>query len=262
MKTGFRWKEIYATNLRLGLGKIVKGIDYSRIIEYPLAFSQLEFQKKNLILDVGSSDSVFPIFLASLGHKVQAIDIDQKALRLAQFADKLGMSNLAVAIHDVTKLPYPDNHFDIITAISAIEHVLPVRNGDTDAVKEISRTLKVGGQTIITVPYGDDYEVTWSRSRMSKDFSLLRKYGRTAIYERLVKPSGLLLENQAFFGESIEFSKIWYNSPFSLLAFPAPFFAKLFMRVREMEKPEGICLKLRKYDRENVLDKTHLLRLM
>ena len=248
MKTRFRWKEIYATNLRLGLGRIIKGIDYSRIIEYSLAFSQLEFQKKDLILDVGSSDSVFPIFLASLGNKVQALDIDHKALKLIQFAGKLGMSNLAVTIHDVTKLPYPDNHFDIITAISVIEHVLPVRDGDIDAVKEISRTLKVGGHTIITVPYGDVYEVMWSRSRMTGHFSLLRKYDRNAIYERLVKPSGLLLENQAFFGESIGFSEIWYNSPFSLLAFPAPIFTKLFMRVGETETPEGLCLKLRKCD--------------
>jgi hypothetical protein len=70
MKLDSNWKKIYAANLKLSLGRAMKGIDYFRMIEYPLAFSQLKLKGKNLILDVGSSDSIFPIFLASLGHHV------------------------------------------------------------------------------------------------------------------------------------------------------------------------------------------------
>jgi hypothetical protein len=69
MKKESNWKDIYTTNLRLCLSKILRGIDYSRIVEYPLAFSQLGLGKKDLILDVSSSDSVFPVFLASWGYR-------------------------------------------------------------------------------------------------------------------------------------------------------------------------------------------------
>ena len=148
MKRKPNWKRIYSTNFRLGLGRMLRGIDYSRIVEYPLAFSQLELGKRSLILDVGSADSIFPVFLASLGHSVHAIDIDQKVLQLEGYAAKLGTPNLIAAVRDVTKLQYPDNFFDKITAISSIEHVLPIKNGDVKATKEIARTLRIGGRQL------------------------------------------------------------------------------------------------------------------
>jgi len=250
VKKKLDWKRIYATNLKLGLSKVIKGIDYSRIVEYPLAFSQLEFGKNDLILDVGSSDSVFPVFLASLGHTVHAIDIDSKVLKLERYANELKILNLTVAIQDITKLLYPDNFFDKITVISAIEHVLPVEDGDVRAIGEIARTLRAGGQAIVTVPCSDEFEVKESRSKTGRNFSLIRRYDKTAMRERLVKPSGLYLANQIFFGESVEFSKIWYKTPFSAFSFPAPIFARLFMHFGDIKKPQGVCLKLRKHNGE------------
>jgi len=245
------WKKIYTVNLKLGLSKMIKGIDYFRMIEYPLAFSQLELREKNLILDVGSSDSVFPIFLASLGHQVYAIDIDRKVLRLRDYAKKIGTSNLVVEIQDVTKLPYSDSFFDKITAISTLEHVLPVNDGDIKAIREIARTLKSGGQAIITVPYDKKIEVKWSRKKLGGYLSLIRKYNKISIHERLVKPSDLHLVNWIFFGESIRFSKIWYNSPFCIFAFSSPFFAKSFMSFGvNSNRSQGICLSFRKYEAE------------
>jgi SAM-dependent methyltransferase len=246
MKIESNWKKIYATNLRLGFGKILRGIDYSRTIEYPLVSSQLEFGKNDLVLDVGSSDSVFPVFLASSGYKVYALDIDRKVLRLEGYARKLRTRNLVVVTQDVTKLSYPDNFFDRITAISSIEHVLPVKDGDIKAIREIARTLKVGGQAIITVPYGDSYMVRWSYSRMSGHFSLMREYDENALYKRLAEPSRLLLRNKTYFGESVRFSRIWYSSPCSFFAFPAPFFSKFFMGFKNLKKPQGVCLSFRK----------------
>lgn len=251
MKVNMNWKKIYTVNPRLGLIKVIKGIDYFRMIEYPLAFSQLELREKNLILDVGSSDSVFPIFLAYLGHQVYAIDIDRRVLKLRDYAQKIGTSNLIVEIQDVTKLPYPDNFFDKITAISTLEHVLPVNDGDIKAIREIARTLKNGGQAIITVPYNEKFEVKWSRKKLGGHLSLMRKYDKTSIHERLVKHSGLCLVNWIFFGESIKFSKIWYNSPFCIFAFSSPFFAKSFMGFGvNSKRSQGVCLSFKKYKAE------------
>jgi SAM-dependent methyltransferase len=251
MKDRVDWKKIYAVNFRLGLGRIIKGIDYSRIIEYPLAFSQLELGKRDLILDVGSSDSVFPILLSDIGHQVYAIDIDKRILKLVNYVNKFAASNLMLQVQDVTRLPYADDFFDKITAISTLEHVLPTKDGDVRAMREVARTLKIGGQAIVTVPYDKEFESKWSRSRVSRHLSLMRKYDKKSIYERLVKPSGLHLVKWTFFGESIRFSKIWYTSPFCIFAFPSPFFAKSFMDFGvDSRRSQGVCLNFRKYNKE------------
>jgi SAM-dependent methyltransferase len=217
------------------------------MIEYPLAFSQLSLKIKNKILDVGSSNSVFPLFLASLGCQVFAIDIDKKVLELKNYAKRLGCLELIAEIEDATRLSYPNKFFDNITAISTIEHIIPKDDGDIRAIKEISRTLKDGGKAIITVPYNKEFEVEWVRGKIDNHFFLMRKYDETSIYKRLVEPSGLQLINKIYFGESIKFSKIWYNSPLSIFAFTSPLFVGSFIISRTgTQGSQGVCLTLKK----------------
>ncbi|MEM2912313.1 MAG: class I SAM-dependent methyltransferase [Candidatus Bathyarchaeia archaeon] len=249
MQHDYQRRRIYAINLKLGFKRAIKGIDYFRMMEYPLVFSQLELKKKDTILDVGSSDSIFPIFLAYLGHKVYSIDIDPKVLNLKNYAKRIGDIDLTVDVQDVTKLRYPDNFFDKITAISTLEHVLPIANGDVRAMGEISRTLKNGGQAVITVPYNKRFMIEWSRKKIDGHFSVIRKYDESSIYDRLVKPSsGLRLTNRIFFAEFVKFSKIWYKSPFCIFAFASPFFAKFFINFGvNIDRPQGVCLCFKKY---------------
>lgn len=52
---------------------------------------------------------------------------------------------------DITKLPFPDNHFDLVVANHIMEHI----PDDLTAMKEVLRVLKKGGQAILQIPYSE-----------------------------------------------------------------------------------------------------------
>jgi len=72
--------------------KALKNIDYYRLIEYPVVYKALKIENvKGLkILDIGSLDSIFPLFLAYNGHNVIASDINPRVKVLEMYAKKLG----------------------------------------------------------------------------------------------------------------------------------------------------------------------------
>jgi ubiquinone/menaquinone biosynthesis C-methylase UbiE len=129
---------------------------HSRCIEYPFAASQIGKSKK--ILDVGTakSDIAWIKWLDNLPCEVYATDYDK--LYIPVLSLKFFQS-------DVRKLPFDDNSFDKILAVSVIEHIgledsqttdgIPdvSNNGDLDAINELKRVLKVGGELIMTFPF-------------------------------------------------------------------------------------------------------------
>ncbi|RMF94512.1 MAG: class I SAM-dependent methyltransferase [Candidatus Schekmanbacteria bacterium] len=92
-----------------------------------------------------------------------------------------------------TKLPFPDNSFDVVVSISVIEHISD--DGDSAAMAEFVRVARPGGKIIITFPVmGEYYEEfrahdpygsqSWDRER--KMFFFQRFYDEEAINERLI----------------------------------------------------------------------------
>lgn len=136
------------------LKHIVKWEVFSeRIIENPLIIQHLP-AKKSKILDVGSRYSQVPLEMASLGHDVVALDIEDYI-----FKHKL----LKFVKGDIRKTPFKANSFDVVTIISTLEHVgmgetsygdREERDGDVTAMEEIWRILKPGGIILVTVPFG------------------------------------------------------------------------------------------------------------
>lgn len=133
-----------------------------RIVETPWVHSQIKVEGGK-ILDVGCYSSKLPIELASLGHEVWGIDVRYYPLKHPNFIFVQG---------DVYKTSFSDNFFDVITAVSTIEHIGmadPVYNdpeypdGDKKAIKEMTRILKRGGKIIMTVPFGKR-AVSWYRT--------------------------------------------------------------------------------------------------
>ena len=126
-----------------GLRRIVYGIDYFRCLEDPLVFNNLKREHGLALLDIGSADTIFPLFVGSKGIEVWATDIDNGVLKLRKDAEKLGITNFHAEIQDARNLSFPDNHFDRVCAISTLEHI--PNGGDSKAIKEMSRVLKRGG---------------------------------------------------------------------------------------------------------------------
>jgi SAM-dependent methyltransferase len=144
------------------------GLLHSRCMEYPFAASQLGDASK--ILDVGSvkSNQVWLSWLEGLPLEVHVTDYDPP---LVPF------TNCKFQQADVRNLPYPDDFFDVILAVSVIEHIglenpqvldvnLPPVNldGDVDAVRELARILKPDGRLVMTFPLGLDYKLIHGNS--------------------------------------------------------------------------------------------------
>lgn len=131
---------------------------HSRCIEYPFAASQLG--DAQCILDVGTvkADPAWIAWLENLPIEVHASDYDEP---------NGTFHNVTFHQADVRELPISDNTFDKILAVSVIEHIglhnpqvvadeLPQLSvdGDVEAVRELIRVLKRGGELILTTPFG------------------------------------------------------------------------------------------------------------
>lgn len=124
----------------------------SRIVEYPWILRNIP--SKGRILDVGSAGSQLPLMLAGLGYEVCTIDVREYEY------DGI-INNLNCVVGDIRETNFLDSSFDIVLAVSTIEHVGLGRygdpidsNGDENAIKEIRRIMTNGGFFLMTVPFG------------------------------------------------------------------------------------------------------------
>jgi len=127
-----------------------------RYIEYPFIIRNLP-KPPAKVLDVGCSGSFFPLLLASFGYDTYGIDI-----RNYPILNKLKFKNFTFVKGDIKESPFPNSYFDVITAISTIEHIgISGRygieddpEGDKKALEEMVRILKPQGAILLTIPFG------------------------------------------------------------------------------------------------------------
>jgi ubiquinone/menaquinone biosynthesis C-methylase UbiE len=126
---------------------------------------------------------MFPLLLKGLGHNVWGLDIR-----------KYPMEDLNFIQANLCSIPSVNNCYDIITAISVIEHIglkgrygVTTADSDEEAATEIYRVLKPKGKFLITVPYG-----TYKETKMHKIYNrillhlLLQKF--TYTFEEIQSP--------------------------------------------------------------------------
>ncbi len=158
-----------------------------RIVEVPFVLTELKADDKKLkILDFGCTDSWLPISLASLGHEVFGID-----LRPFPFSHE----NLVFRQQNI--LDFEEKDFDVIIAVSSLEHVgleaygiapvIPEENALEKIITKIHRLLAAGGKFILTVPVGQPFSDRFMRSFTPADI------------ENLVGVQGFSLEKSRFF---------------------------------------------------------------
>lgn len=155
-----------------------------RIVEYPFVFKHVTKLKEGRILDVGCYGSYLLTELASLGYEVYGIDIRQFPVQYP---------NVKFIKGNICKTKFPNAFFDMIIAVSTIEHIgikepygdVEDLEGDKKTVKEMTRILKPAGKMLITVPYGKSGTET-----------PYRVYNELSLKELL---SGLKIENIEYF---------------------------------------------------------------
>jgi ubiquinone/menaquinone biosynthesis C-methylase UbiE len=95
------------------------------------------------VLEIGFGSGVSIPKLISKFSAVHGIDLDARVIRVNN--DRLHLSNA-----NVLSIPYSDEYFDSVLAISIFEHLRPMDL--PTAMKEVKRVLKPNGQFVYGVP--------------------------------------------------------------------------------------------------------------
>ena len=140
-----------------------------RAWEYPWAVLNSDISPQSRILDVGSGWSLFPLYLAQKGGRVESIDTDGFQMEiLAPMLAKILKLRVEYSVDNALKLSVEDNTYDYVFCISVLEHLEEEReNGmlinrhakklDRVAIKEFLRVIKPGGRVILTLDYANKH---------------------------------------------------------------------------------------------------------
>ncbi len=104
--------------------------------------------KGKKILDVGCGWGGYLVAGAKLGAECTGCDVDNEVLDIAQLRIKLAGIRAEVVRAAAEKLPFADDEFDFVQAVSVLEHVDDV----AAAVKEMLRVLKPHGVGFVQSP--------------------------------------------------------------------------------------------------------------
>lgn len=103
------------------------------------------------VLDAGGAASLFYCCLASLGHQVHAVDLNEKLCDYGNAVSETMGWDAACHAQSLAELDAPDHCFDHAFSVCVFEHL------DADvkraALEEIARTLKPGGFLSLTFDY-------------------------------------------------------------------------------------------------------------
>lgn len=169
--------------------------------------------KENTILDAGCGTGSTIQFLSDYGV-TYGVDVSSVA---TNFCRKRGLKHIKKG--DVSKLPYDDNFFDIVSCMDVLEHI----EHDEKAVKEIFRILKPGGEMLLTVP-----ALPFIFSDHDRAQGHFRRYSRSDV-KQLLESNGFTEKRTTHFNVLLSFPIILIRllSRFKPFAKAADFDSKL-----------------------------------
>lgn len=175
-----------------------------RLADYAFVHQNLNLPDNGKILDIGSNGNRLVLELAISGFDVYGLD-------------PLGCSfshpELSIIIGDICQSPFSDNSFDVVTAVSTLEHIglgrwgdPQIENADRVALSEIRRILKSGGKLIMTVPFGKTKVVYHGKKPLHKIYDC-------AAVKLAFSDTGLKIVK---FSTIIKQGDFWVKNPFEI----------------------------------------------
>jgi SAM-dependent methyltransferase len=147
-------------------------------------FSRLSIQPGTRLLDLGSGAGRHAFEAARRGAEVVALDLDPGELKhvaataaaMAEAGELQVPATIITSVGDATKMPFPDDTFDIVIAAEVMEHI----PADQAAISEVTRVLRPGGVVAVTVPAWLPERICWL---LSDDYHNVRG-GHIRIFTR------------------------------------------------------------------------------
>jgi ubiquinone/menaquinone biosynthesis C-methylase UbiE len=253
---GVGLKSLLGRHCREAAARIANPLSYPRYMEYQLTVDALGPLRGCRVLDIGSPKLPALLVARDRTCELYATDIrDYFIAPTAEFLTRMGLGDrlgrgVHLEVQDARCLSYEDGTFDRVYSISVLEHIPDT--GDSEAIREIARVLKPGGTLTLTVPFsargyyeefveGDVYE----RNAEQGGTFYQRHYDLDALMERLVQPSGLVLDEMGFFGEPrVRFEPYWNRISMRWklpLLWAQPFLAKLFLKRLTPDQRDAAC---------------------
>jgi len=205
-----RMDELVAFNRTLGTARRLEGVGWSRIIEYAYAADGLRPGPGRTLLDLGTGrHSIFPLYCAAVcGAEAVMTDLTEAVRAQERLLRRVGeaASRLRIEIQDATRLSHPHESFDLVSAISAVEHIPD--EGDSAAVREAHRVLRPGGRLALTVPFSPlgHRDVLRRRGAYDREFGgkpvfFQREYDAGSLARRLLDAAPFEVEGVRLLGE-------------------------------------------------------------
>jgi SAM-dependent methyltransferase len=98
------------------------------------------------VLDLGCNTGYGTKMLAARASRTVGLDVSERAIAVAKA--KHGDSGIDFGVTDGTRIPFPDNSFDLITCFQIIEHLVEYEG----FMSEVKRVLTPDGVVIFTTP--------------------------------------------------------------------------------------------------------------
>lgn len=178
--------------------------------EYSYVLDHLTLGVEQTIVDIGSDANLLLFYLTARGANVIGVDLnkqlEKKIRSRQQQVEKTIKKSLALSfkVEDATKLvSIADNSVDVVTAISAIEHMFSSEGrGDQMAINAIARVLKPGGVTIVTLPTSNGGPFHESPTGDARYHLPYRLYTPQALEERILSNPNLEVVDWSYLAQT------------------------------------------------------------
>lgn len=134
------------------------------------------------ILDVGCGTGANLELLSEFGQ-AEGVDVSADALA---FCRQRGLTHVKQG--EAENLPYPDETFNLVTALDVVEHL----DDDVAGLKEMRRVLRPGGRALLFVPA---FQFLWG---VQDDISHHRRRYTAKQLKKIVQDAGLEVERVTY----------------------------------------------------------------